>query len=190
MICPCCKETVLDGAVKCRFCGSTLNPVPAYGMNTDSITADEIRAFVGDNAHYYIQKFSKYTLMGREKFCVTWNWSCFGFTFLWMLYRKMYVLALITFVIFFVPGFNIILHIIAGIAGNYLYYRHVKKNIFEIRAAHTPQNSVQIFQEVGGVHKWVVWIGAIFGIILAVLFALFFSTMIAFMGQQITRITI
>lgn len=190
MICPYCKESILDGAIKCKHCGSMLNLDPAYGMNTDSITTDEIRAYVGANSHYYIQSFSKFTITGREKFCATWNWSCFGFTFLWMLYRKMYMLALITFVIFCIPGLNIILHIGVGIVGNYLYYQHVKEKIREIRATQSPQNFYPVLEEMGGVNKWVVTLGIVISIIITILFALFFSTMIAFMGQHISRMTI
>ena len=52
-----------------------LNLDPTNTLNVDSITTDEIRAFAGTNSYYYIQNFSKFTIPGREKFCVTWNWS-------------------------------------------------------------------------------------------------------------------
>ena len=85
-----------------------LNQTPHNTINIDSISSDEIRSFVGTNAHYYIQKFANFTIMGREKYYVTWNWSCFGFTFIWMLYRKMYLLALLTFLVFCIPGLNLL----------------------------------------------------------------------------------
>ena len=190
MICPYCKETIQDGAVKCRYCGSMINLDPANTGNVDSISSDEIRAFAGSNAHYYIQSFSKFTITGREKFCVTWNWSCFGFTFLWMLYRKMYALAVIAFVIFCIPGVNILLHIGIGMVGNYLYYRHAKGKIIEIRATQSALNYYPVLEETGGVNRWIITLGIIMSIILAILFAVFFSTMIALMGQQFTRMTI
>jgi hypothetical protein len=190
MICPYCKETIMDGALKCRHCGSMLNTNPSYGTTNDNITPDEIRAFLGTNAHYYIYQFSKFNLTGVEKFCPTWNWSCFGFTFIWMLYRKMYALSLITFVFFCIPGVNFLMHIFAGVFSNYLYYRHVKEKILEIRAIQSPQNINHIYQEIGGVNRWVITVGAIITIILTILFAVFFSTMIAFMGHSIDKLTI
>lgn len=164
--------------------------VYGYGVGADSISTDEIREFIGTNAHYYLQQFAKFNITGSEKFCPTWNWSCFGFTFLWMLYRKMYLLAVLTFVVFCVPGVNILLHIVAGVVGNYLYYGHVKQKILEIRTLQAPQNRNLVLQEVGGVNRWVITFGIVISIIITILFAIFFSTMIAFMGQHFTRMTI
>lgn len=189
MICPYCKETILDGAIKCKHCGSMLNLDSTNPINADSITTDDIRAFVGSNSYYYIQNFSKFTITGREKFCATWNWSCFGFTFLWMLYRKMYFLSIITFVVFCLPGINIIMHIGAGIVGNYLYYRHAKNKTLEIRATQSLQNYIPVLQEIGGVNRWVISLGIIISILITIIFAVFFSAIIASM-EHFVEITI
>src|SRR6185369_10598348 len=172
MICPYCKESIQDEAIKCRYCGSIIG----QSLCTDIITNDEIRAFVGPNADYYIQMFSRFNITGRESFCLTWNWSTFGFTFMWMLYRKMYFLAFIAFVVFCMPGVNILMHIAVGVVGNYLYYRHVKEKILEIRAIHSSQNYYPMLQYEGGVHNWVITLGIIFGIILGLLVSFFFAT--------------
>lgn len=183
MTCPYCKEIILEGAIKCKHCGSMLNLDPINIINVDNITSDEIRTFVGPNAYYYIQNFSKFTISGREQFCATWNWSCFGFTFLWFLYRKMYFLSVVAFVVFLLPGVNVILHIGAGIIGNYLYYRHAKSSILEIRSTQTPQNHAPVLQELGGINRWVITLGIFVTIFVAILIAVFFSTIIATMGR-------
>jgi len=59
---------------------------------------------------------------------------------------------------------------------NYLYFRHVKERIIEIRAGQSPQNLYPVLQEVGGVHKWVIFVAIIVGIILIILSILFFAS--------------
>lgn len=189
MTCPYCKETILDGAIKCRYCGSILNSDANYSFNVDNISVDEMRAFVGSNADYYLRAFSKYYRTGVEKFVPTWNWSCAGFTFLWFLYRKMYMLSLITFIVFCLPGINVLLHIFVGVVGNYLYYRHARQNVLEIRVTQSSQNYIPALQETGGVNRWVITAGLILGIILVLLFIMFFATITAFIVNN-AKITI
>jgi hypothetical protein len=74
--------------------------------------------------------------------------------------------------------------------GNYLYYRHSKLKIIETRSTQSPQNFYPMLEEVGGVHRWVVSFGVVIMVLITMLFALFFSTMIAFVGSQMTRMTI
>jgi hypothetical protein len=88
----------------------------------------------------------------------------------------MYIQALITFVIFCIPGINFIMHIVAGVVGNYLYFRHVNERIVEIRTVQSPQNFYPVLQKVGGVHKWAIFVAIVVGIILLIIFILFFAS--------------
>ena len=132
---------------------------------TVGITRYDFRYFIGDNADKYLEKFRKFYVNGRDKFAVTWHWPAFFFPFVWLAYRKLYGLAIIIFLVSFVPVLNIILGSLTfGLIGNYLYYRHTKKKILQLKATQTSSDSYQILdalRKIGGVNKPAALVAAI-----------------------------
>jgi hypothetical protein len=53
------------------------------------ISEDEMRAFVGRRADYYLTQWSSQTMRA--------NWGAFFFSGVWLLYRKMYLLSAVLF---------------------------------------------------------------------------------------------
>lgn len=101
-------------------------------------TAEDIRVFVGKNADYYLHRWELIEKTGLTR---SWNWSAFLFTWIWMVYRKMYLYAFIAFVMdlyaFIVIAFvkdlfvqylpligqyHWIIRMLLGLFGNFLFF--------------------------------------------------------------------
>lgn len=114
---------------------------------------EDLKSFIGPNYEKYCMKFKKFSI-NPASFQASWNWSAFLAGWWWLLYRKMYIWAAVSFVTFCIPYLNFITWIGHGIAGNYLYYRHVQKEIAGLKT-HQGENYAQFLPSFGGVHKWV-----------------------------------
>jgi Tfp pilus assembly protein PilE len=117
--------------------------------------ADDIdwRTFIGRNADKYLEKFTAFTKWGRDDFALTWHWPAFFVPFWWMIYRKLYLWALLTFVISFIPFVGIIAMFIFGMTGNYLYYKYARKKVAEIRLMPSDMQRAVEFARAGGVNN-------------------------------------
>jgi hypothetical protein len=120
-------------------------------MDEKGLSEEEYRAFIGKEADYYIEKWSD--MDGRHSKW-SWNWGAFFFHELWFAYRKMYLYALILYIIFFlimiIPFWYIqvndevlanfvkiarlLFWIPIAIYANYLYRRHADKKITEFKS--------------------------------------------------------
>jgi hypothetical protein len=124
------------------------------------VTEEEFARFIGDNADRYIRKFREFSVDGRDNAAATWHWPAFFLGFVWMAYGKMYMWALVAFLLERGLGyFGIFQHPIAGdllprvvygVTGNYLYYRHAKKTIIELKE----QGASFAIENEGGVNRW------------------------------------
>ena len=150
-------------------------PAPA------AITSDEAlwREFIGPNADQYLAQFKKFSSNGQPRFALSWNWPAFLFiSFLWFLYRKMYLHAFVyavgPMISTYVTGdltVGLIWSIMAGATANYLYYWHGREQISEIKKSvgmnHVAQESA--LKEAGGVQPYVIWVGVLFYIVFLVI---------------------
>jgi hypothetical protein len=92
----------------------------------------------------------------------------------------MYALAAVTFVIFCVPGLNILLHIVTGMLANYLYYKHAQSKISEARQRLSPQNLYPVLHQIGSVNSWAIAVGIVVMVILVVMLSIFFAVISTF----------
>jgi len=124
---------------------------------------NEYMMFVGDNASYYINKFSKIKQSGNKG---SWNWSAFIFCTYWLIYRKMYTWGFVVAGIglatssMAISGFiGTGLSIYIGIMGNSIYLNHIEKELAEANNLDEDAKQ-QLFREIGGTSM-----GAVFGFI-------------------------
>lgn len=193
--CSKCGKEVAENGSFCSICGEKVDNVRNNIQNltlSSSIKDDDFATFVGKNSEKYLTKFAKFNVGGIDSFKATWHWPAFFVPFWWMLYRKLYLWALLIICLkiitlcFFITSvlyivimnvICIIVTIVIAITANYLYYKHAKKKILALKSLHESsdeQSAIEIAR-VGGVSKVIIWIGAS---ILILLFIGFMSALI------------
>lgn len=190
---PCsrCSQQSPDDANFCHQCGAPLEapaspepagPEPAEADTPASGTMQEEEAlwrqFIGPNADRYLETFKRFSSDGRPKFALSWNWPAFLYiSFLWFLYRKMYLHAFVYAVGPMVSTYltgdvsaGIVWSVMAGATGNYLYYWHCREHIGVITKAGAlnPAEREAVLRESGGVQPYVIWVGVAFYILFLV----------------------
>lgn len=181
--CSQCNQQNPDDANFCYQCGTKLAEAPvAVEAPTEASTARPIRdeqalwrQFIGPNADYYMTVFKKFSSNGQPRFALSWNWPAFLYiSFLWFLYRKMYLHAFVYAVGPMVSTYltgdftaGIVWSVMAGATANYLYYWHCREHVTEIKKAGGVDHAAQdtVLKESGGVQPYVIWVGVVFYII-------------------------
>jgi hypothetical protein len=172
--CTQCQQENRDDARFCHQCGGAFSSdPPAAAIEPDQAapqTDTELwKAFLGPNADRYLETFKKFTGPSGPQFALTWHWPAFVFEpFLWFLYRKMYVYALIYAIgpamAFYITqdlSADLIWRIIAGASANYIYFWHAKEQLAKIKSERGTggESRQQMLGELGGVQPYVVWVG-------------------------------
>jgi Protein of unknown function (DUF2628) len=181
-----CQQQNQEDAKFCHQCGNTLLVEPeapiATPIASNTHTDEHLwRQFIGPNADPYLQCFKKFGLGGEPKFALTWNWPAFLYiSFLWFLYRKMYVYALVYAVGPMISTYltgditvGLVWSIMAGATANYVYYWHCREQIGAIKkgAWTDPAKRDEALKEAGGVQPYLIYVGIAF-------YVLFILTMI------------
>ncbi|MBU1425855.1 MAG: DUF2628 domain-containing protein [Gammaproteobacteria bacterium] len=186
MLCSKCATSNDDDATVCVHCGYVFPPpgqsAPKNHARVEVPVSEEeyYKAVIGPkNQDYYLDHFSRFDDAGKVG--PTWHWPAFFVTFYWLLYRKMWLNALIYF---FLPYIIMIpLGIIGAVLGNAaggviilgyllyfaavfigipmyanaLYYRQCNKIIDEVRASsHHTQRQLGELSGKGGTSKVVI----------------------------------
>src|SRR5512147_1675630 len=172
--CAQCQQQNQDDSKFCYQCGTDLT-APAQQTAAASTTytahgdSDLWRAFIGPNADRYLEQFKKFGPEQTPKFALTWNWPAFLYiSFLWFLYRKMYVYALVyalgPMISTYLTGditVGLIWSIMAGATANYIYYWHCREKIGEIKQGSwsDPAKRDEVLKETGGVQPYLIYVG-------------------------------
>ena len=184
--CGSCEQQNPDDALFCLRCGKAFPAEEDTGA-ADSLHVEEEqywRVLIGPSKclhftlsggwawkpawDYYRRVFQRFDSREGPRFSLTWNWAPFLLEpFLWFLYRKMYLFALVYFFGPLVSVFltndvsvSIVWSVIAGASANYLYYWHLKDIVLKAkkRAALDPAARLRELAEEGGIQPYVLWL--------------------------------
>ncbi|MEG0804225.1 MAG: zinc ribbon domain-containing protein [Pygmaiobacter sp.] len=163
MFCPHCGFQNEQTNLYCENCGALLrhaeeNTAPPMGEYC-GLSEDE-KNFIGKNVEYYAAKFAN--LRGGGK--VSWNWCAFLVFPHWAIYRKMYKESILYLAASWVLGVllhgfypSLILCVLGGLFGNWLYLRVISDAIIEAEGMPSLEKNAY-YDKFGGVSSRNVWI--------------------------------
>lgn len=183
ILCPKCGASNEAGSAFCTKCGNSLakTEVVDHISNNESYTQEELSLFLEKNQSYYLEKFNLIEKTGDKK---AWNWCSFLIGGYWMLYRKMYVQAIIYIIANLILGcipfigwaLSLALCVGLGIFGNSLYLDHIKKTFTEIGCADSNMRSTLINKK-GGTNLVLPILLAVIPVIIGIIASIFIGVM-------------
>jgi hypothetical protein len=195
--CSQCQQQNQEDANFCYQCGNDLGSDAASAISAPiSGRRDEDlwRDFIGPNADRYLEQFKKFGSQQSPRFALTWNWPAFLYvSFLWFLYRKMYLYAAVYAIGPMVSAYltgdmtsGIVWSVVAGATANYVYYWHCREHIAAIKqhAWNDPAQQHAVLKEEGGVQPYVIWVG----VVLYLLFSLTMFKMLQEGGLELDQV--
>ncbi|BCS95312.1 hypothetical protein DSLASN_09440 [Desulfoluna limicola] len=166
--CSDCGRAKDSADARCSWCDSRETPRDNQTMDTQWESEDNTsssdtstllplwQAYAGPRGEWYAEKFKLFSRKGRTTFVPSWNWGAFLFGIVWLIYRKMYGLALLFFGIsaagIVIPGGSLAVSFFFGAFANFLYFLHVKKKVESIIEASAQINPERAMKSRGGVN--------------------------------------
>lgn len=183
ILCSKCGASNEAGSAFCTKCGNSLakTEVVDHISNNENYTQEELSLFLEKNQSYYLEKFNLIEKTGDKK---AWNWCSFLIGGYWMLYRKMYVQAIIYIIANLILGcipfigwaLSLALCVGLGIFGNSLYLDHIKKTFTEIGCADSNMRSTLINKK-GGTNLVLPILLAVIPVIIGIIASIFIGVM-------------
>ena len=183
MFCTNCGVKLEDNAAFCHNCGvsvvkNTQTAEQAQAQNTSAedttvnaefaqaeteysfIDNDVVELIGKEKEAFYVARFAE---MKQKNKKVTWNWCAFLFGPAWMIYRKMYVYGglywLMSMLVFDRLGYlDILVSILAGVFGNWMYMICLEKLAVDAKALQEP-NKTEFVKKNGGTSATAVLVG-------------------------------
>ena len=181
MFCTKCGVNLSDDAAFCYNCGTSVvkntqetNSEQEYATESNTVNAefvgteasgdfidDDVEALIGEEKRdFYINRFAE---MKQKNKKATWNWCAFLFGPAWMIYRKMYVYGglywLMSILVFDKLGYlDLLVSILAGVFGNWMYMICVEKLAVDAKALQEPHKS-EFIKKNGGTSATAVFVG-------------------------------
>jgi len=120
---------------------------------------------------FYKDAFSKYSATGVDQFQWHWSWwAMFGGVF-YLLYRKLYLEALVYFILFAAVGAMPMISLLLWIAGGgilpyFIYKRYQKTKAQVEQNLSGTQEQLDALSTVGGVNQWAILVGVALHVIM------------------------
>lgn len=167
--CAKCGKEVTEGSSFCQHCGEKLpdvHDVAQVPAASSVITNEDYATFVGIKTEKYLPKFKKFSAHEMDNFRATWHWPAFFVPFWWMLYRKLYGWAILAFFIGLIPYINLLVRVVWAITANYIFYKHAKKRLSEIKERYpSPEAQKAVIAVSGGVGSLALIIGLVMALV-------------------------
>ena len=142
MSCPKCgaSQPVAEICARCGLVIAKFRNDPLPAVEQPQFTAEplseleELGLVVDHNFPAYRHKFQD-LLANRGKYVFHWHWPAFFIAIPWLLYRKMFLHAFIFLVLAMIPlpFSGLLLAILCGALGNYLYFRNCRSQIAAVK---------------------------------------------------------